>query len=215
MTHRALPLRGAALLMGLLVAACAPGDSQPEQPAQEASAGLPEGHPPIGAMGASNTALTGVVKETMDGGGYTFALLDTGDREIWVAGPLTPLEVGKVVALPDTTNMGEFTAGSINRTFELLYFTGGFSTQEPASVAAMEFQGEVTETMNAGGYTYVQVKAGETSIWLAAPETEIAVGQTVAWNGGMRMPNFHSNTLDRSWDEIYFVEGVTVVTPEA
>ena len=213
MTHAARRLFGATLLLGLLAAACAPGDPQPA--AEEAvSAGLPEGHPPIGAMGATGTALTGVVLETMDGGGYTYARLDTGDRELWVAGPLTPLTVGAAVSLPDTMNMGKFTAESLNRTFDDLYFTGGFSTTE-LNAEAMEFEGTVTETVNAAGYTYLQVQAGELSIWLAAPETELKVGQKVAWNGGMKMPQFHSGTLNRTWDEIYFVDGVTVVEPGA
>lgn len=213
MTLRPRRLGSAALLLGLLATACAPGDPQPGTD-EAPIAGLPEGHPPIGAIGAAGTALTGVVKEALDGGGYTFALLDTGDREIWVAGPITALSVGEVVALPDTMNMGQFTAESLNRTFEELYFTGKFSQGVPEAVTAMEFTGKVTETMNSAGYTYIRVQAGEDTIWLAAPETEVVVGSTVAWNGGMLMPNFHSNSLDRTFDALYFVEGVTVV-PEA
>jgi hypothetical protein len=209
MTHRPSRLHGAALLLGLLAAACAPGDPQPG--VEEVSAGLPEGHPAIGAMGAPGTALTGVVEETMDGGGYTFALLDVGDRELWVAGPMTQLTVGAAVSLPDTMNMGQFTAASLNRTFDVLYFTGGFSTAAPASIESLEFQGTVKETMVSGGYTYVLVEADGTSIWLAAPDGDFQVGQAVAWNGGIAMPNFHSNTLDRTFETIYFVEAVTPV----
>lgn len=217
MSHRSRRLRGATLFVGLLAAACAPGDPQPaaEESAAEPVAGLPEGHPPIGAMGAGNVAVTGVVKETTDGGGYTFALLDLGDREIWVAGPTTALPLGQVVALPDTMNMGRFTASSLNRTFDVLYFTTKFGMGAPAAVQALEFQGTVKETMNSAGYTYLQVEADGTMIWLAAPETPVEVGQTVAWNGGMIMNDFHSNSLNRSFETIYFVEGVSVVPPGA
>jgi hypothetical protein len=201
-----------------MAAACAPGDPQPGTGAEAAAtpiAGLPEGHPSIGGIGASGTAVTGVVKETMDGGGYTFALLDLGDREIWVAGPETELGLGEALALPDTMNMGQFTAPSIERTFEVLYFTTSFGRQAPPEVAAMEFQGTVKETMNAAGYTYALVEAGGTTIWLAAPETVLAVGETVVWSGGMAMADFHSSSLDRTFETIYFVEDIKPAHPGA
>lgn len=210
MSHSARRL-GVTLLVGLL-AACAPGDPQPGVEA-EATAGLPEGHPAIGDIGASGTAVTGVVKETLNGGGYTFALLDLGDREIWVAGPETELGLGQALALPDTMNMGQFTAPSIERTFDVLYFTTSFGGPAPADQAAMEFQGVVKETMNAAGYTYALVEADGTAIWLAAPEMILEVGQTVVWNGGMAMSDFHSGTLDRTFETIYFVEAITPAHP--
>jgi len=219
MTHSARSLRSATLLVSLLAAACAPGDPQPRAQAGAASgdpgAGLPEGHPAIGGMGAPGTAVTGVVKETMNGAGYTFVLLDLGDREIWVAGPETVLSAGEAIALPDTMNMGKFEVGSLQRTFEVLYFTSKFGTRAPADVAAMEFQGLVKETMNSAGYTYALVEADGTTIWLAAPEATLAVGQTVAWNGGMAMKDFRSPSLGRTFETIYFVEGFTVVPPGA
>ena len=205
---RALRLGALALALALAVAACAPGETPDTA---EAGAALPEGHPDISAMGAPGAVLAGVVQETVDGGGYTFARLDTGDREIWAAGPMTHLAVGDKVSLPDTLPMVDFTASSLDRTFDVLYFTGAFQTGE-AEMAAAEFQGEVKETMNSGGYTYVQVTAGDQTLWLAAPETEVAVGATVAWNGGMRMVDFASRTLNKTFDEIFFI-GELVVLP--
>lgn len=222
MSHPARRLQGVTLLVGLLAVACAPGDPQPGTGAEAAAtpiAGLPEGHPAIGGIGASGTAVTGVVKETMDGGGYTFALLDLGDREIWVAGPETKLGLGQALALPDTMNMGQFAAPSIQRTFEVLYFTTSFGAQAFAGaegdLKGMEYQGTVKETMNAAGYTYALVEADGTSIWLAGPETVLSIGQSVVWNGGMAMKGFHSNTLDRTFETIYFVEDIKPAHPGA
>lgn len=201
--------RGTALLLVFLAGGCAPADA-PQAVGEAQAAGLPEGHPPIGGIGAVGTALTGVVKETVDGGGYTYALLDIGDRELWVAGPLTALTVGEVVALPDTMNMGVFTAESLGRTFEELYFTGKFSQQVPGEVVAMEFTGTVAEAIHSAGYTYLRVHADGDTIWLAAPEMQVEVGQTVGWNGGMAMQGFRSSSLDRTFETLYFVEAVTV-----
>ena len=218
MIHPARRLRGVMLLAGLMAAACAPGDPQPGTGAEDAAtpvAGLPEGHPSIGGMGASGTAVTGVVKETMDGGGYTFALLDLGNREIWVAGPETKLGLGEALALPDTMNMGQFTAASLERTFDVLYVTPNFGGQAPTDVANMEFQGTVKETMNAAGYTYALVEADGAAIWLAAPETVLTIGESVVWNGGMAMKDSHSGTLDRTFETIYFVEDIKPAHPGA
>ena len=207
MRNQARSLRLGSLALAVLLAACAPGDT-PD--AAASGAALPEGHPDISSMGLPGAVLSGVVQETMSGGGYTFARLDTGDREVWAAGPQTVLAVGDQVSLPDTMAMLNFTAASVDRTFDLVYFTGAFNVGTPDPAAA-EFQGEVQETMNSGGYTYVLVAAGDTSLWLAAPETEVAVGNTVVWSGGMRMPNFNSRSLNRTFEELYMVTELVVV----
>jgi len=118
--------------------------------------------------------------------------------------------VGDHVSLADTMAMVNFNAKSVNRTFDVLYFTGAFQTGTPDPAVA-EFQGEVQETMNSGGYTYLLVAAGGQTIWLAAPEAEVEVGSTVAWNGGMRMVQFNSRTLNRTFDELYFIDKFVVV----
>jgi len=66
-------------------------------------------------------------------------------------------------------------------------------------------QGKVVETMDSGGYTYVQVDTGNEKIWAAAPECRVNVGDQVAVPEGMPMRDFHSKTLDRDFELIYFV----------
>jgi hypothetical protein len=65
--------------------------------------------------------------------------------------------------------------------------------------------GKVIETMNSGGYTYVEVNANGEKVWAAGPETPIKVGDTVAFTPGMEMANFRSETLDRTFEVIHFV----------
>jgi hypothetical protein len=73
--------------------------------------------------------------------------------------------------------------------------------------------GTVLETMDAAGYTYVRLQTGQTTVWAAGPQTPVKVGQTVQLVGGMLMQDFHSKTLDRTFDNILFVTGI--VTPSA
>jgi len=87
----------------------------------------------------------------------------------------------------------------------------------PAQVPAMGttsgdavLAGEVVETMNAGGYTYLNVKTAQGEVWAAGPETPVKAGDVVAMPAGMKMENFTSDTLDRTFDAVYFVPEIRV-----
>ncbi len=83
--------------------------------------------------------------------------------------------------------------------------------QEAAQPAAAQGQtGTVVETMNSGGYTYIQFDTGTEKIWAAAPEFAVKVGDPVIVPEGMQMQNHTSKTLDRTFDKIYFVDSVMV-----
>lgn len=89
-------------------------------------------------------------------------------------------------------------------------------TTPPAGAAdAAPTSGTVVETMNAAGYTYVQVDTGTEKIWAAAPEFPVKVGDRVAIPEGAPMPNFHSNSLNRDFPVIYFVSSITNSTSGA
>ncbi|MFK7740800.1 MAG: hypothetical protein AB8H80_10795 [Planctomycetota bacterium] len=71
---------------------------------------------------------------------------------------------------------------------------------------------EVVQTMNSGGYTYVRVAGEQGPVWYAGQECEVAVGDRVEVTGDVtKMKNFKSRTLDRTFAQIYFVEGYRVV----
>lgn len=83
----------------------------------------------------------------------------------------------------------------------------------PAQQAAPAVQGQsgnVVETMNSGGYTYVLVDTGSEQVWAAAPEFVVAVGDDVFVPNGMVMQNHTSKTLDRTFETILFVDAVQV-----
>lgn len=78
----------------------------------------------------------------------------------------------------------------------------------PAAPAASGITGKVIETMNAAGYTYVQVDDGTKKVWAAAPEFQVAVGDEVIVPDGMPMNNYHSKSLDRDFEVVYFVDAI-------
>jgi hypothetical protein len=72
------------------------------------------------------------------------------------------------------------------------------------------FSGKVAETTNAASYTYVCVDTGTKKVWAAAPQFAVRVGDSVMIADGMPMPNYHSKTLDRTFEVVYFTDGVVV-----
>lgn len=80
-----------------------------------------------------------------------------------------------------------------------------------AAATAMDgktIKGEVLETMNSGGYTYIQVKTPDGEVWVAMPETKVEKGRQVVCNPGMAMTNFQSKSLNRTFDTIIFSSGL-------
>ena len=58
---------------------------------------------------------------------------------------------------------------------------------EAAANAGQLIAGEVVETMDAAGYTYVLVNTGDQQIWAAGPQTAVKVGESVVLTNGMPM----------------------------
>ncbi len=85
----------------------------------------------------------------------------------------------------------------------------------PGSSTPTSTTGKVVETMNAGAYTYVQVDDGSNKIWAAAPQFAVAVGDKVTVADGMPMQDFHSKTLGRTFDVVYFVPAIQVLGSQA
>ena len=66
---------------------------------------------------------------------------------------------------------------------------------------------EAKEFINAG-YTYVKVSENEKEYWIAVQNTKIEVGQTYYFEGGLKKSNFTSKELNKTFDEILFVDAI-------
>jgi len=85
------------------------------------------------------------------------------------------------------------------------------SIQTPAShshetaPSSAQLHGKVIEVIESAGYTYVQVDTNKGALWVAGPSTPFNKGDTATFQTSMPMKNFHSKSLDRNFDIIYFV----------
>jgi len=62
----------------------------------------------------------------------------------------------------------------------------------------------VTQTMDAGGYTYMKVAEDGKTYWVAVTATPVRTGQRVTFDEQMWLPDFKSRALDRTFDKILF-----------
>jgi len=78
--------------------------------------------------------------------------------------------------------------------------------------AGVGHKGKVVETMNASGYTYVQVEENGQKIWVAVMETKVKIGDIVEFPDSQPQINFQSKALNRVFDKIIFAPGLRVAS---
>jgi len=69
--------------------------------------------------------VSGKVVETMDSGGYTYALLEKKGSKTWVAVPRMKIVKGQDMSFQPGTEMENFKSKTLNRTFDKIIFSGG------------------------------------------------------------------------------------------
>ena len=215
-----------ALLAALGLSAC----SKKEEPA----AAAPAGHPAMSAAMPNQ----GKVTQVQNGGGYTYTEVEgPNGQKVWIAGAQINIKPGETVQWGDYAVMNNFPAKSLGRTFDQILLVnawapagatpvqvnphgtmpGGQAMQTTSPHGAMTSapgagtSGVVKSVVNAGGYSYLEVNQGNGTLWVAAPETPVKAGDKVTWEGGSLMQNFTARSLNRTFDQIVFAGGVSVV----
>ncbi|HEY0635147.1 MAG TPA: hypothetical protein VGE00_07190 [Gammaproteobacteria bacterium] len=88
----------------------------------------------------------------------------------------------------------------------------GQALKLPPSEAELHHQGKVVQTIPSNEYVYIEVQDGAGhKRWLAAPATELQVGDTIRYPEGTVMSNFYSKRLKRGFDEVVFVGRIKVL----
>ncbi|QBN18338.1 hypothetical protein [Flavobacterium nackdongense] len=88
-------------------------------------------------------------------------------------------------------------------------------TEESVMEELNTHQITIKEVLQANAYTYLLVTEAEKDYWIAIPKTEVKVGKTYTYEGGMEMKKFESKDLKRTFDSVLFVEGIIDPNPPA
>jgi hypothetical protein len=84
---------------------------------------------------AQANTLNGKVVETMNAATYTYVLIDTGAKKVWAAAPQFAVKVGDMVAVADAMPMTNYQSKTLNRTFDVVYFSGNVTVNGAAAAA--------------------------------------------------------------------------------
>ncbi|UJP05213.1 MAG: hypothetical protein LZF61_10335 [Nitrosomonas sp.] len=71
-------------------------------------------------------------------------------------------------------------------------------------------EGVVVSTIDSGGYTYMELENSGRQFWIAAPSTQVKVGDHIRFFESMVMTNFTSKTLNRTFGTLIFVTSTQV-----
>jgi len=82
------------------------------------------------------------------------------------------------------------------------------ATAAATNMEGKPIKGTVLETMDSGGYTYVNIETQGGSVWVAIPQSKVEKGKEIVCNPGMSMKDFQSKTLDRTFETIVFSSGL-------
>lgn len=72
--------------------------------------------------------------------------------------------------------------------------------------------GTVTNTMNSGGYTYIEANNEKgANVWLALPNVTVSIGDKIEYPEVPPETNFICKSLKKTFNEIHFVPGIRAV----
>ena len=115
---------------------------------------------------------SGKVLEVLNGGGYTYARLDTGKEKVWIAGPMSQIKVGDKVLFAPEMPMTNFQSKALGRIFDLIYFVGAIEREGAKPAKGAMPPGHPSPSPSAGGAVAVKIDYSKI--------TKPAGGKTVA-----------------------------------
>ena len=84
----------------------------------------------------------------------------------------------------------------------VLFFVG--------NLYATTHSAKVLETIKSGGYVYIKVDEVSKVYWIAMTDRAVKVGDTIAYTEQGWMQNFHSKTLNRTFENILFASDTSM-----
>ncbi len=79
------------------------------------------------------------------------------------------------------------------------------SKNNTTNIESNSRSGIVVDKMDAGTYSYLQLKENDKLYWVAVPRMEIENGESIYFSQYMEMKDFKSETLNRTFESVLFV----------
>ncbi|MFH1851871.1 MAG: DNA-binding protein [Candidatus Neomarinimicrobiota bacterium] len=164
----------------------------------------PQQHEQPVAVAGNESGISGTVMETMDSGGYTYVRINDGQDDIWAAAPVTRVEVGARVTIPEGMVMENFESASLQRTFEKIHFVSEISNAGKRSMKAapgghpgqVRPQSGTPEAQIVAIKNIIRLKDGISVAELYKKGPQLA-GERIRLRG--EVVKFNANIMGRNW----------------
>lgn len=141
--------------------------------------------------------LTGQVVETMDAATYTYALIDTGAAKAWVAAPQFMVKVGDTLAVAEAMPMNQYRSKTLNRTFEIVYFSGSVRVNGKPAIAPTAAAAATPAAPKPANLTNIaRAPNGQTVAEILEGKTKFS-GQPIAVRA--RVVKYNAQILGKNW----------------
>ncbi|MDT8419037.1 MAG: hypothetical protein RQ754_01245 [Desulfuromonadales bacterium] len=167
---------------------------EPAKPAAETAA-QPAAAQPAAPAADAGTGLSGKVVETMNVAGYTYALIDDGSKQSWVAGPAMELAVGdEVMAAEGGVPMVNYYSKTLDRNFDVVYF--------------------VSSILNASAPATLGGSPAQPAMPQAAPPAQVDLSGITAAEGGQTVGDLFTRKDELSGKQVTFRGKVVKFSPQ-
>jgi hypothetical protein len=158
---------------------------------------------PVHAAATNTTAaaaaagnFTGKVVETMDAATYTYALIDTGAAKAWVAAPQFIVKTGDTLAVADAMPMNDYRSKTLNRTFDVVYFSGNVRVNGKPGIAPAAAAATPAAPKAANLANIPRAPNGQTVAEILTDKNKFA-GQPIAIRA--RVVKYNAQILGKNW----------------
>ena len=146
------------------------------------------------------STISGKVTDTIDSAGYTYAEIDTGEKKLWAAGPVTPLKKGDMIAFPTRMPMKNFHSKSLQRDFTVIYFVDHFISDNDTPLSNTASVSSANNQSNKKKAKVIQaidkLKGGKTIAEIYTDKNNLK-GKTISVRG--QVTKYTPNILGKNW----------------
>lgn len=82
-------------------------------------------------------------------------------------------------------------------------------TEESDNNIPAKHKVKVLEVVQTSSYSYLKVSENSKDFWIAVGRVDAQIDDIYYYSAGLEMTNFHSKELDRVFETVYFVDGVS------
>jgi len=167
---------------------------------------------------------SGIIKETMNASGYTYMLVSSNAKDIWVAIPETSVKNGAEVNYYEGMEMKDFNSKTLNRTFSSIIFSSGIAATATAKAepqVATPKQGGTNDSFasavkaeqsTAAPAAINDTKGSAGSSGAIVPLAEISIAKATAANG-YNVAELFSQAKDLTGKKVQIHGKVVKVSP--